>query len=254
MTSKLSITGLSKSFGNKVVLQNLNLEIDSGDSVVVLGSSGSGKSVLIKCIVGLLYPDSGSIKLDGKEITNLNYRERSKLMSKFGFLFQGGALFDSIPVWENIAFYMLRSGILKEKAAKELAVEKLRAVGLSSNVMDLYPAELSGGMQKRVALARAISNNPEVIFFDEPTTGLDPIMSNVINELIIKIKQDTGATTIAITHDIESTKKIATKIAMLYNGEITCVVDRKKLEKSNNPILDQFLKGSTKGPIALDIK
>ncbi|MBT5187173.1 MAG: ATP-binding cassette domain-containing protein, partial [Kordiimonadaceae bacterium] len=199
---KISLKGLRKSFGDKVVLDDVNLDVMTGESMVIIGGSGSGKSVTLKCILGLLTPNSGSIKIDGTEMVGIAQSERKEILSKFGMLFQGAALFDSLPVWENVAFGLLAQRLHSRDEAKEIAIEKLRRVGLSPDVAKLSPAELSGGMQKRVGLARAIATNPEIIFFDEPTTGLDPIMSDVINELIVECVKDVGATALTITHDM----------------------------------------------------
>ena len=222
-------------------------------SLVVFGGSGSGKSVLIKTIIGLLKADAGIIKLDGELISDLSNTASSHLMSRFGFLFQGGALFDSLRVWENVAFALLHGKKMSIVDAKDVALSKLRSVGLSEEVLYLFPSELSGGMQKRVALARAIATNPEVIFFDEPTTGLDPIMANVINDLIVKAREEIGATTITITHDIHSARVIANRVAMLYQGKIIWVGDVKDMDKSGNPIFEQFINGKITGPIKVDV-
>lgn len=248
-TVKLKISGLCKSFGDKVVLDGVDMDIYDNESIVILGGSGSGKSILIKSIVGLVSPDSGQIDLDGSNITELSERGRDNLMSRFGFLFQGGALFDSLKVWENITFYLTHNKYIEKRKAREIAEIKLQDVGLESRVMDLYPSELSGGMQKRVALARAIVNDPEVIFFDEPTTGLDPIMSNIINNLIIKVRKNLGSTTITISHDINSVRKIASRVAMLHNGKIEWTGDIKNIDNSKNAIFDQFINGKTEGLI-----
>ncbi|MBU6339737.1 MAG: ABC transporter ATP-binding protein [Rickettsiales bacterium] len=247
--NNLTISNLVKNFGSKKVLVDINLEVKKGESLVILGGSGSGKSVLIKTIATLMQPTSGSIKIDNQEITNLNTKGRDKLMERFGFLFQGGALFDSLPVWQNVAFRLLHQQKLSKKEARKIAIEKLDAVGLGARVADLYPSELSGGMQKRASLARAIAANPEIIFFDEPTTGLDPIMADVINDLIIKNSKELGATTITITHDMHSARKIADKIAMLYEGKIIWFGDVKDMDSSGNPYLDQFINGRAEGPI-----
>ncbi len=249
MTQKIIVKDLMKSFGTKEVLKGINLEVEKGESIVILGGSGSGKSVLIKTIATLMHPTSGSIKIDGKEISNIVRRDRDKLMEKFGFLFQGGALFDSLTIWENVAFRLLYQQKMGRKKAKDIAIEKLRSVGLSSKTADLFPSELSGGMQKRASLARAIAANPEIIFFDEPTTGLDPIMADVINDLIISNSKQLGATTVTITHDMQSAKKIADKIAMLYEGEIIWFGDVKDMYSSNNEFVDQFIHGRAEGPI-----
>lgn len=249
MTEKLLIKNLAKSFGQKQVLTGIDLAAQKGESIVILGGSGSGKSVLIKIIATLINPTSGSIKIDGEEISNLNSQGRDKLMEKFGFLFQGGALFDSLSIWENVAFRLLYQRKINKKSAREIALQKLKAVGLSEKTADLFPSELSGGMQKRAALARAIATNPEIIFFDEPTTGLDPIMADVINDLIISNSKQLGATTITITHDMNSARKIADKVAMLYEGKIIWFGDVKDMYSSNNSYLDQFIHGRADGPI-----
>ena len=249
MTQKLLIKNLVKNFGDKQVLAGVDLQVNKGESVVILGGSGSGKSVLIKIIANLMNPTSGSIQIDGKETTNIGAKDRDKLMEKFGFLFQGGALFDSLPIWENVAFRLLNHQKMNKKDAREIALQKLRAVGLSERTADLFPSELSGGMQKRASLARAIAANPEIIFFDEPTTGLDPIMADVINDLIVANSKKLGATTITITHDMQSARKIADKIAMLFEGKIIWFGDVKDMHSSNNPYLDQFIHGRAEGPI-----
>jgi phospholipid/cholesterol/gamma-HCH transport system ATP-binding protein len=248
-TTKITISNLTKNFGEKKVLNGVDLQIKKGESIVILGGSGSGKSVLIKTIASLITPTSGSIKIDGKEVTGTNEKERHLLMEKIGFLFQGGALFDSLPVWENIAFRLLHHKKIDKKQAREIAISKLKAVGLSEKTADLFPSELSGGMQKRASLARAIASNPEIIFFDEPTTGLDPIMADVINNLIVANSKQLGATTITITHDMASARKIADKIAMLFDGKIIWLGDVKDMYSSGNAYLDQFIHGRADGPI-----
>lgn len=249
MPNKIEVTELTKSFGEKRVLTGINLSVKKGESLVILGGSGSGKSVLIKVIASLLEATSGSIKIDGEEVIGLKTAARDKMMQKIGFLFQGGALFDSLPVWQNIAFRLMHQQKMNAKEAKKIAIEKLRSVGLSDKVADLYPSELSGGMQKRASLARAIAANPEIIFFDEPTTGLDPIMADVINDLIISNSKQLGATTITITHDMHSARKIADKVAMLFEGKIIWFGDVKDLDNSGNPYVDQFINGRAEGPI-----
>lgn len=248
-TPKIEVKNLFKSFNSNKVLRCVNLEVKKGESLVVIGGSGSGKSVLMKNITTLMHPSSGSIKVDGKEVTNIKQKERDELMKKFGFLFQGGALFDSFNVWENVSFRLINDKVTSKKEAKEIAIEKLAEVGLGADVAELYPAELSGGMQKRVALARAIVGNPEIIFFDEPTTGLDPIMADVINDLIIKTSKKLGATTLTITHDMVSARKIADKIAMLYNGRIIWNGKAEDIDNSGNEYVDQFINGRSEGPI-----
>jgi phospholipid/cholesterol/gamma-HCH transport system ATP-binding protein len=254
MADKVIIKNLSKSFGSKHVLRGLDLEVQQGESLVVIGGSGTGKSVLIKNIVGILEPDSGSILIDGKETVNLSSKEHSKMLEKFGYLFQGGALFDSLPIWKNIAFAKIHNHNESLSSARKLAIEKLESVGLDESVADLYPAELSGGMQKRAALARAIAMNPEIIFFDEPTTGLDPIMSAIINDLIKKNSKQLGATTITITHDLISAAHIADRVAMMYEGQIVWHGPIDMLYKSGNPYVEQFVSGSIEGPIKIKLQ
>lgn len=247
--NKIEIRNLYKAFGKKKVLDGVDLDVKKGESLVVIGGSGTGKSVLIKCIQGLLVPDSGSIKIDDEEVigTGKNIHE------KMGMLFQGAALFDSLSVWENVAFVPLQKGKMSRKDARLEAIRVLRQVGLAPDVADLSPAELSGGMQKRVGLARAIMTKPEIIFFDEPTTGLDPIMADVINDLIIESAKGLGATTLTITHDMASARKIADRIAMLYKGKIIWVGSVKDMDKSDNPYLKQFISGSSQGPIQVEV-
>jgi len=237
-----------KSFGSNHVLRGINLDVAKGESLVVIGGSGTGKSVLIKSVLGLVRHDRGQITLDGQDVTKP--ADRDAFLARFGMLFQGGALFDSMPVWQNVAFRLLRGAQKRPRdEARAIALEKLRRVGLSDRVADLFPAELSGGMQKRVSLARAIAAEPEIIFFDEPTTGLDPIMSGVINALIREIVVEMGATAITITHDMASVRAIADKIAMLHGGKIRWHGPVSQLDNSGDPYLDQFLHGRAEGPI-----
>lgn len=254
MTAKIELQGVVKSFGKKKVLQGIDLTVNKGESLVVIGGSGTGKSVLIKSILGIVTPDSGSIKIDGQEVTRLRLREKQEIMRKFGMLFQGGALFDSLPVWENITFALLQNRQLNKAQAKELAVEKLKSVGLAADVANLSPSELSGGMQKRVALARAIAANPEIIFFDEPTTGLDPIMADVINQLIVKCSKELGATTLTITHDMSSVRRIAHRVAMLYDGKLIWQGEAREIDLSGNDYVDQFVHGRAEGPITAGVR
>ena len=236
-----------KSFGAKQVLRGVTLEVERGQSLVIIGGSGSGKSVTIKCILGLIRPDKGLITLDGQDVMRA---ERDAFLARFGMLFQGGALFDSLTVWQNVAFRLLRGSLKRPKAeARAIAIEKLRRVGLTPDVADLFPAELSGGMQKRVGLARAIAAAPEIIFFDEPTTGLDPIMAGVINELIREIVVEMGATAITITHDMSSVRAIADKVAMLHDGVIKWTGSVAQMDDSGDPYVDQFIHGRAEGPI-----
>jgi phospholipid/cholesterol/gamma-HCH transport system ATP-binding protein len=251
---KISVSKLFKSFSDKHVLQGIDLDITEGESLVVIGGSGSGKSVLIKTIAGLIKADAGSIKVDDEEVTNLSGKEYNKLTRKFGFLFQGGALFDSFSIWENVAFGLIQSLNMQREEAKEIALKKLASVGLEENIANLYPSELSGGMQKRVSLARAIATDPEIIFFDEPTTGLDPIMANIINDLIVKCSQELGATTVTITHDMESVKRIAKQVAMIYKGKIIWKGNAGDLFNSGNEYVDQFVHGRMEGPIKVELQ
>lgn len=236
-----------KSFGNNHVLRGVNLAVTKGESMVIIGGSGTGKSVLIKSVLGLLTPDSGVITVDGK---NSSDGDRDAFLARFGMLFQGGALFDSMPVWQNVAFRLMRGSLKRPREeARAIAVEKLRRVGLKEWVADLYPAELSGGMQKRVGLARAIAAEPEIIFFDEPTTGLDPIMSGVINELIREIVVEMGATAMTITHDMSSVRAIADQVAMIHDGVVQWTGPVGDLDDSGDPYLDQFINARAEGPI-----
>ena len=253
-TPKISVRGLRKSFGRKLVLDGIDLDVGARESLVVIGGSGTGKSVMLKCILGLIEPDAGSIKIDGREVVGIRPSEREALMRKFGMLFQGSALFDSLPVWENVAFGLIQGRGLGRAAAKEIALTKLAAVGLGADVGELRPAELSGGMQKRVALARAIAAEPEIIFFDEPTTGLDPIMADVINDLIVKCVRDLGATAVSITHDMASTRKIADRVAMIYRGKIIWQGPAAEIDASQNPFVDQFVNGRAEGPIQMEVR
>lgn len=252
-TPKIQVRGLCKSFGPKVVLSGLEIDVGSGESVVVIGGSGSGKSVLLKCILGLLKADTGNIKIDGQEVIGMSTAGREGIMAKFGMLFQGSALFDSLLVWENVAFGLIQGRKMQRSEARDIAHQKLAAVGLGPEIGELSPAELSGGMQKRVALARAIAAEPEIIFFDEPTTGLDPIMADVINELIVKCTRELGATALSITHDMASACKIADRIAMIYEGKIIWNGTVGEIDISGNPHVDQFIHGSAQGPIQMEV-
>jgi phospholipid/cholesterol/gamma-HCH transport system ATP-binding protein len=253
-TPKIAVRGLEKSFGSKHVLEGLDIECGVGESLVIIGGSGTGKSVLIKCILGLLHPEAGSIRIDGAETVGMPRGERTRLMHKFGMLFQGAALFDSLRVWENVAFGLIQGRGMERATAREIALTKLAAVGLGPEVGELRPAELSGGMQKRVGLARAIAAEPEIIFFDEPTTGLDPIMADVINDLIVKCVRELGATAVSITHDMVSARKIADRIAMLYAGKIVWQGHADEVDRSGNPFVDQFVHGRAEGPIQMQVR
>lgn len=251
---KISLKGIRKSFGPKTVLAGIDVDVDASQSLVIIGGSGSGKSVLLKCVLGLLRPEAGSVRIDGEETVGINGTDRARVMKKFGMLFQGGALFDSLRVWQNVAFGPIQADGVPPAQAKEIALAKLAAVGLPAEVGELYPAELSGGMQKRVALARAIAREPEIIFFDEPTTGLDPIMADVINELIVKCVRELGATAISITHDMASARKIGDRIAMIYEGKLIWQGTTAEIDRSNNAHVDQFIHGRAEGPIKMQVK
>jgi phospholipid/cholesterol/gamma-HCH transport system ATP-binding protein len=254
MSPKISLRGVTKAFGPKKVLQGIDLDVAKGESMVVIGGSGTGKSVLLKCVLGLMRPDSGSIKIDDQETVALADGGRADVMRKFGMLFQGGALFDSLRVWENVAFGPIQSDGMKPEQAREVAIAKLGNVGLGPEIGELFPAELSGGMQKRVALARAIAREPEIIFFDEPTTGLDPIMADVINDLIVKCVSDLGATAVSITHDMASARKIGHRIAMLYDGKLIWQGRTADIDQSGDAHVDQFIHGRAEGPIRMQVR
>jgi phospholipid/cholesterol/gamma-HCH transport system ATP-binding protein len=251
---KIAVRGLHKSFGDKPVLRGVDFEVGVGESVVIIGGSGNGKSVTLKCILGLLQPDSGSILIDGEETVGKHGADRDRIMRKFGMLFQGAALFDSLKVWENVAFGLIQGRGVERKAAREVALRKLGAVGLGPEVGELWPAELSGGMQKRVALARAIAVEPEIIFFDEPTTGLDPIMAGVINDLIKKCVGELGATALSITHDLVSARHIADRIAMIYEGRIIWSGPVPEIDHPDNAYVEQFIHGRVEGPIKMSLR
>jgi phospholipid/cholesterol/gamma-HCH transport system ATP-binding protein len=248
------LENVHKSFGPKHVLRGVNVGVGKGRSLVIIGGSGTGKSVTLKCILGLLKPDSGSIRVGGEEITGLTGDARDDMLARFGMLFQGAALFDSLNVWRNVAFGLMQGRRqMKAREARAIAIDKLAQVGLGPELADASPAELSGGMRKRVGLARAIAPEPEIIFFDEPTTGLDPIMGDVINNLIVDCTKGLGATTITITHDMASARKIADDIAMIYKGEIVWHGPAEEIDCSNNPYVDQFIHGRAEGPIQVDL-
>jgi len=253
-TPKIAVRGLRKSFGRKRVLDGLDIDCGSGESLVIIGGSGTGKSVLVKCILGLLHPEAGSILIDGAETIGLKRAARERLMQKFGMLFQGSALFDSLSVWENVAFGLVRGRGMERPGAREIALAKLASVGLGPEVSLLRTAELSGGMQKRVALARAIAADPEIVFFDEPTTGLDPIMADVINDLIVKCVREVGTTAVSITHDMVSARKIADRIAMLHQGRIVWHGPTSEIDHSGDPYVDQFIHGRADGPIKMQVR
>ena len=243
----IRLTDVHKSFGNNAVLKGVDLKVEKGKSMVIIGGSGTGKSVTLKCVLGLIAPDKGTILVDGQDAARA---ERDAFLARFGMLFQGGALFDSLSVWQNVAFRLLNSALKRPpEEARQIAIEKLRRVGLGADVADKFPAELSGGMQKRVGLARAIAAEPEIIFFDEPTTGLDPIMAGVINDLIREIVVEMGATAMTITHDMTSVRAIADEVAMLHEGVIQWSGPIADIDHSGDPYLDQFIHGRAEGPI-----
>ncbi|WP_377506618.1 ABC transporter ATP-binding protein [Octadecabacter sp. R77987] len=244
----IRLTDVHKSFGSNHVLRGVNLHVPKGQSMVVIGGSGTGKSVLIKSVLGLVTPESGTIEVDGADVTQA---DRDAFLARFGMLFQGAALFDSLPVWQNVAFRLLRGSLAQPwDQARAVAIDKLRRVGLDADVADRLPAELSGGMQKRVGLARAIAADPEIIFFDEPTTGLDPIMAGVINDLIREIVTEMGATAVTITHDMTSVRAIADQVAMLHDGKVRWCGPINDLDSTDDPYVQQFIHGRAEGPIA----
>ncbi len=252
MIPKFSLKNIHKSFGHKHVLQGVDLDVYPGESMVIIGGSGTGKSVLLKCLLGLVKIDSGHIKMDGQEITKESLVQNEARLQDIGVVFQGSALFDSLSVWKNVAFRLIHAQHMNHKEAKKIALQKLAAVGLSESVAELSPAEISGGMQRRVALARAIATQPHTLFFDEPTSGLDPIFSSVINGLIRNCVKELGATAITITHDMNSARQVGDRIAMLYNGKIIWCGSAHEIDKCDNPYVQQFIKGLPVGPIQLE--
>lgn len=244
----IEVANLTKAFGNNKVLNGISFSVNKGESFVIIGGSGTGKSVLIKCVLGLLTQDTGEIYVNGGDLAKLSNNERQKILMRFGMLFQGGALFDSMTVAENIAFGLVQGLGMDKIHARKIALAKLSAVDLASKVADVYPAELSGGMQKRVALARAIATNPDVIFFDEPTTGLDPIVSGTINDLIVRCVRDIGASAITITHDITSLRRIGDRVGLLYKGQFVWQGTARQMDETSNPYVEQFINGRPNGP------
>ncbi|MBC2777341.1 ABC transporter ATP-binding protein [Parasphingopyxis marina] len=245
---KIELRGVSKSFGAKAVLRDVSFAVAPGEAFTIIGGSGSGKSVTLKCILGLMEADAGKIFVDGEEITAMKPAERDRVRAKFGMLFQGGALFDSLSVWRNVTFALTQGRLKGGGELRKIAEENLERVGLGAEVLDLRPSELSGGMQKRVALARAIAHRPEIVFFDEPTTGLDPIRADIINKLIVELVRDLGITAVAITHDMQSVEKISDRVAMLYDGAIVWTGPTADLRHSGNSHVDQFVEGRSDGP------
>jgi len=254
MTLSVTLRGVRKSFGEKPVLDGVDVSVPSGGSLVVLGGSGSGKSVMLRCILGLMRPDAGVIEIGDRDVASMSRAERRDLMDRIGMLFQGGALFDSLPVWENVCFKLLAQKRIARAAARDRAAEVLAQVGLAASVGDLAPSELSGGMQKRVALARAVASKPDLLFFDEPTTGLDPIMGAVIDGLIVDCVQRLGATAISITHDMASARRIGERAAMLYHGRIVWEGPAAALGQTGNAMVDQFARGEREGPIGMELR
>ena len=250
---KLEWRGVSKRFDGPQVLADLDLAVAPGRSLVIIGGSGQGKSVAIKIALGLIPADSGQVLIDGVDVSGLSAQEHAQVFARVGMLFQGGALFDSLSVWENIAFRLINAERMPRREAKARAIEVLGLVRLGSHVADLYPSELSGGMQKRVGLARAIIGNPEILFFDEPTTVLDPITASAINALIRDRVSSLGCTAVSITHDLASARTIADEIAMLHQGRIVWRGDAHELDTTDNPYIRQFVDGRADGPINADV-
>jgi phospholipid/cholesterol/gamma-HCH transport system ATP-binding protein len=253
-TPKIRLRGLTKAFGPKVVLDGVDLDIRAGHSMVILGGSGSGKSVTLKCILGLIQPDAGLIEVDGRDLAAMSRREREAVNDRIGMLFQNAALFDSLPVWENVCFKLLAQRRIGRREARDKAAEVLAQVGLAASVGDLSPSELSGGMQKRVGLARAIAAEPDIIFFDEPTTGLDPIMGAVIDGLIVDCVKRLGATAVSITHDMASARRIGDDAAMIHKGKIVWRGAAATLGDTGNALVDQFARGEREGPIQMELR
>ena len=264
-TPYVTLENIHKQFGSKKVLQGFDLEIMRGESIVIIGGSGTGKSVLLKCILGLLQPDQGTITIDGKKTAGISQKNQQAINRRIGMLFQNAALFDSLPVWENVAFGLLQGDHkedhkenqakrISRQAAMDIAISKLELVGLGADVARLYPDELSGGMRKRVGLARAIADDPDLILFDEPTTGLDPIMGHVIDDLIVKLVHELGATALSITHDMASARRISDRMAMLYQGRCIFQGETGRIDETDNPYVHQFITGSARGPIQMEVR
>lgn len=249
----ISVSGLHKRFGSNHVLRGVDLEIGRGESLAIIGGSGTGKSVTLKCILGLLEADGGSIRIDGREMTGLSSTLREPVLARTGMLFQGAALFDSMNVWQNVAFGLIQAQGMAPERAREKAIAAMAKAGLGPELAQMNPAELSGGMQKRVGLARAIAPEPEILFFDEPTTGLDPIMAGIINELIVERVRDLGATALTITHDMKSARRIAGRVAMIYQGKVVWCGPVDDISHSGNAYVEQFIHGNAEGPIDLDM-
>jgi phospholipid/cholesterol/gamma-HCH transport system ATP-binding protein len=251
---KVRVSGLTKAFDDTRVLEDIDLAIPAGKNSVLIGPAASGKSVLMKCLVGLYPPDSGSIEIDGQEMTDLRGRERTELVETFGMLFQQGGLFDSLPVWENIAFKLInRHGVDRAKA-KELAIEKLAMVNLTPDTADLYPVDLSGGMQKRVGIARAIAGDPDLLLLDEPTAGLDPITTNRINAMVRNAVDKLGATAFCITSDMRSARQHYDHLFMINEGRILWGGPTRDIDQADNPYLQQMINGRAEGPIKMRLR
>lgn len=248
-TPKIEISQLTKSFGKKQVLKDVSLSIAPQESLCIIGTSGCGKSVTLKCLLGLITPDSGAIKIDGVDTTKQSRAEREAMLRRFGMTFQFGALFDSLPIWQNITFRLSQKKRLPKTEARKIASDIVTQLGMAASVIDQYPAELSGGMQKRVALARAIADKPEILLFDEPTSGLDPITSGVINNLILDSVKRLGATALTISHDMASVRQIADKVAMLHQGHVIWCGPVAEMDNTGIAEVDQFVKGMLEGPI-----
>jgi phospholipid/cholesterol/gamma-HCH transport system ATP-binding protein len=249
MTAKLQLVGIKKMLRGRQVLDGVDIDVAERRSLVIIGGSGQGKSVTLKCALGLMKPDSGQVLVDGADVTRMPAEIRARVMRKFGMLFQGAALFDSLTVWENIAFRLINADKVSRSEARERAIETMRKVRLSPDFADVRPIELSGGMQKRAGLARAIIAKPDILFFDEPTTGLDPITADAINDLIVEMTKELGCAAVSITHDMASARKIADEIAMLHDGKIVWRGPTASLDNSGNAMVDQFVAGRADGPI-----
>lgn len=248
-TPKIELAGVTKSFDGKQILRGIDVSVEAQESLCIIGTSGCGKSVSLKCLLGLIVADGGSIKIDGQEILGANRKKLEAMRRRFGMTFQFGALFDSLPIWQNVTFRLAQSQTLSSDDARQIARDTITQLGLASHVIDQYPAELSGGMQKRVALARAIADKPEILLFDEPTSGLDPITGGVIDSLIVDAVKRLGATAITISHDMASVRRIADKVAMIHNGVIIWCGPVSEMDDSGVPEVHQFVHGLADGPL-----
>ena len=253
MTAKIKIENLRKSFAGKDILKGVSLEVAEQESLVIIGTSGCGKSVTLKCLLGLIEPDSGAIFIDGTDTVKQSRKDREMMLHRFGMTFQFGALFDSLPIWENITFRLRQKVKMTKQEARQIAIDIVGQLGLGAHVVDQYPAELSGGMQKRVALARAVADKPEILLFDEPTSGLDPITGGVIDNLIKDSVKRLGATAITISHDMASVRRIADKVAMIHQGVVIWCGPASEMDKTGIPEVDQFVHGKAQGPLTTAI-